>query len=150
MNRPLPTVVFLVGGKIAVASVRDQPYMITFAHRQAFFATANRPLTTVISLTGGNPPRLTRLLSRIGKPFPNYEPPFADCRISCWRQDCRCGIRRPGIYDYFCTQTSLFRNREPPFTDCRTSYRRQNCRCISPPTCHIRLLLRTDKPFSQP
>ncbi|HIY98031.1 MAG TPA: hypothetical protein H9677_01475 [Firmicutes bacterium] len=36
MSRTLPTAALLTGGKIAVASVRDLPYTITFAYRQAF------------------------------------------------------------------------------------------------------------------
>ena len=34
----------------------DLPYTITFAHRQAFFATANRPLPTVVFLSAARLP----------------------------------------------------------------------------------------------
>ena len=106
----------------------DLAYTITFTHRQAFSATVNRTLPPVTlsyrrqDCRCISPPTChIRLLLRTDKPSRiAANTLFTDCRISLRGKIAVASVRRPVIYDYFCTQTSLFRNREPPFTDCHT------------------------------
>ena len=136
----------------------DLPYTITFAHRQAFFATVNRTLPTAALLTGGkNAVASVRdqpyMITFANRQAFSHSRKHSLYRLSHFLPAARLPLHQSADLPYtitFAHRQAFFATANRSLPTVTLSYQRQDCRCISPPTWHIRLLLHTDKPFSQP